>query len=115
MAELKEMPEVRIAPETLVHWGALWRGSEPAPKGPNRFNKKQGMGFGRVFDEAFGRALASMLGDIPVVTPSAKALTPAEADCVEVGTTRVIGGIRPQNYDINICRRTFHEPISTQR
>jgi len=100
MAELEEMPEVRIAPETLLHWGALWRGTEPAPKQPDRFTKAQGMEFGRVFDEAFGQALASMLGGIPVVTPSAKALTPAEADCVEVGTTRVIGGIRPQNYDV---------------
>ena len=100
MAELKEMPEVRIAPQTLLHWGALWRGSEPEPKRPNRFNKAQGMEFGRVFDEAFGQALASMLGDIPVTTPSSTALTPALADCVEVGPTRVIGGIRPQNYDV---------------
>ncbi len=100
MAELKEMPEVRIAPETLLHWGALWRGCEPESKRPDRFNKAQGMEFGRVFDEAFGQALATMLGDIPVATPSATALTPAQADCVEVGPTRVIGGIRPQNYDV---------------
>lgn len=57
------------------------------------------MEFGQVFDQAFGSALAAMLGDIPVVSPNANALTPASADCVEVGTTRVIGGIRPQNYD----------------
>lgn len=100
MAELREMPEVRVAPETLLRWGALWRGSEPAPKKPNRFNRQQGMEFGREFDQAFGQALATMLGDIPVATPSATALTPAQADCVEVGPTRVIGGIRPQNYDV---------------
>ena len=58
------------------------------------------MDFGRVFDHAFGNALAAMLGDIPVETPSPRALTPTQPDCVEVGTTRVIGGIRPQNYDV---------------
>ncbi len=100
MAELKEMPEVRIAPEELARWGGLWLGSEPAAKRPNRFNRQQGMEFGRVFDQAFGEALASMLGGIPLATPSATALTPAQADCVEVGPTRVIGGIRPQNYDV---------------
>ena len=57
------------------------------------------MEFGRVFDAAFGQALALMLGNIPVVKPNANALTPSQPDCVEVGTTRVIGGIRPQNYD----------------
>lgn len=58
------------------------------------------MEFGRIFDEAFGQALATMLGGIPVVAPSPTSLNPAQADCVEVGTTRVIGGIRPQNYDV---------------
>ena len=58
------------------------------------------MSFTRVFDDAFARALAAMLGDIPVVTPKATSLTPPQADCVEVGTTRVIGGIRSQNYDV---------------
>ena len=57
------------------------------------------MEFGHLFDLAFGQALAAMLGGIPVETPNANALTPAARDCVEVGTTRVIGGIRPQNYD----------------
>ena len=57
------------------------------------------MEFGHVFDEAFAEALAQMLGGIPVVKPKANSLTPQLPDCVEVGTTRVIGGIRPQNYD----------------
>lgn len=108
MAELQEMPRIRLPKSTLAKWGAVWLGTEGSPgndgteteKRQNRFDKKQGMEFGRVFDLAFGNALAKMLGNIPVVTPSAASLTPNQADCVEVGTTRVIGGIRPQNYDV---------------
>ena len=102
------MPRIRLDKATLAEWGSLWRGTAgspgsdgaPKPKKSDRFDKKQVMGFARVFDHAFGHALAAMLGDIPVVTPRATALTPQQADCVEVGTTRVIGGIRPQNYDV---------------
>jgi hypothetical protein len=42
-----------------------------------------------------------MLGNIPVVPPvNADALVAPEADCVEVGPTRIIGGIRAQNFDV---------------
>lgn len=108
MPELQGMPEIRIAQESLAHWGAIWRGAagslgsdgEPQTKRPNRFDRAQGMEFARIFDHAFADALAVMLGGIPVVTPNANALTPRQPDCVEVGTTRVVGGIRPQNYDV---------------
>ena len=107
VAELQEMPEVRIPQTILAEWGARWSGTSGSPrkdgtptsKRSNRFDKGQGMEFGRIFDEAFGAALAAMLGGIRIVKPNAKALTPPQPDCVEVGTTRVIGGIRPQNYD----------------
>ncbi len=107
MAELRDMPEVRVPPTVLADWGSRWlgtagsrhNGGSTVGKAPNRFDKKQGMEFGHVFDDAFGAALAAMLGGIPVVKPNANALTPPLPDCVEVGTTRVIGGIRPQNYD----------------
>ena len=108
MAELQRMPRIQIPPQTLVSWGSIWSGTvgspkrdgTPTSKAVDRFDKKQGMDFGQVFDRAFGTALAKMLGGIPVITPNAKALTPPKPDCVEVGTTRVIGGIRPQNYDV---------------
>ena len=107
VADLREMPEVRIPQTTLAEWGGRWSGTSGSPrkdgtptsKKPECFDKGQGMEFGRIFDEAFGVALAEMLGGIRIVKPNAKALTPPEPDCVEVGTTRVIGGIRPQNYD----------------
>lgn len=69
------------------------------PKESKCFDKQQSVNFGYVFDMAFGNALAVMLGDIPVVVPLGNSLLPPEPDCVEVGATRVIGGIRPQNYD----------------
>lgn len=75
MAELQEMPSLRIPQAILAEWGAKWSGSEGSPdsagaptrKKPNRFDKKQGMEFGRIFDQAFGEALAEMLGGVPVV------------------------------------------------
>ena len=99
--EIQNMPEIRVSRETLAQWGEVWSGTNGtrSQKNPNRFDKKQAMDFGRLFDDAFGAALATMLGDIPIKTPNANALTPPDPNCVEVGTTRVIGGIRPQNYD----------------
>lgn len=107
MPELRQMPELQIPADRLAEWGRVWSGTVGSPradgtstsKDTDRFDKRQGMDFGRLFDQAFGDALADMLGGIPVVKPNANALTPPQADCVEVGTTRVIGGIRPQNYD----------------
>lgn len=99
------MPIIQPSKEDLQQWGQLWLGTTSSgtkPKKPERFDKKQGMDFGRVFDKAFGTALAEMLGGIEVVeVPSKRVLPllPPKPNCVEVGDTRVIGGIRPQNYD----------------
>ena len=106
--ELRSMPQIQVAPDALAEWGAIWlgaAGSENAAGGrqtkrPKCFDKKQGITFGRIFDDAFGAALATMLGDLRIVKPSPTALTPPDPHCIEVGTTRVIGGIRPQNYDV---------------
>jgi hypothetical protein len=45
-------------------------------------------------------ALAEMLGGIPIVTPKGTSLTASGADCVEVGPLLVVGGIRPQQFDV---------------
>lgn len=102
MAKLQPMPAIQIPQDRLTEWGHEWQGT-PGGTGaqkPRSFDKRQGMKFAQVFDQAFGNALAAMLGNIPIVTPQRNALTPAGDDCVEVGTTRVIGGIRSQNYDV---------------
>lgn len=126
MGALRQMPPLAIDTTALQTWGEIWLGTavstatapkkksvsrtakgagrakpkpKPKPKLTNRFTKKQSMDFGRIFDIAFGEALAVMLGRIAVEKPQAKSLLPAAADCVEVGTTRIVGGIRPQNFD----------------
>lgn len=68
---------------------------------PSAFSKKQGMDFGLTFDRSVGKAFSEMLGAIPVVEyKAASSLLPPQPDCVEVGPARVIGGVRPQNFDV---------------
>ena len=106
MAQLAaNMPQVQIPQAELLNWGQHWLTEVKDAAGKitsaaSAFNKKQGMDFGKIFDEAVGRSLSEMLGGIPIVVPSATALIPSPADCVEVGPARVVGGIRPQNYDV---------------
>ncbi len=107
MAALQPMPQVQVSQADLIAWGVIWRGTQrsnktdgtpnPRAKKPRCFDKKQGMDFGHVFDKVFGSAIAAMLGNIPVVEPQGRSLVPPQADCVEVGTTRIVGGIRHQN------------------
>ncbi len=63
------------------------------------FARDESVQFATMFDRAFGKALSVFLGGIPVVPPAGDSLLPPQADCVEVGATRIVGGIRPQNYD----------------
>lgn len=87
------MPKIEVPTAELQAWGQKWLVN-------HALNKKEGMDFGKVFDKQIGASLATMLGGIEVITPSQQALLPAKPDAVEVGPVRVIGGIRPQNYDV---------------
>jgi hypothetical protein len=105
MANLLEiMPPIEIDQEALVRWGELWLSEINTETGKSKkdkcFDKKQSMSFGRVFDNKVAHALAEMLGNIPMVDTVNKSLIPPESDCVEVGDVRVIGGVRPQNFDV---------------
>jgi hypothetical protein len=106
MSSLKDsMPEIIIDPSLLKTWGAKWLGavsSSGASKRPNCFDRKQSMDFGKmVLDPAVANSLGEMLGDIEILPPiSSNSLLPPNDNCVEIGDTRVIGGIRPQNFDI---------------
>jgi hypothetical protein len=96
------MPTITPSKAALKDWGTIWleqKGSKGKPKKANCFDRKQSMDFGKVFDQAFGEALAVMLGGIAVRNISSASLVPPEANCVEVGEARIIGGIRPQNFD----------------
>src|SRR5579864_9471896 len=97
MATLATMPPIVISQSDLQRFGRAWinngqRLSRTPPESSGEL--------GKLFDMAVGRALATMLGGIPIVSPSASSLTPPQADCVEVGPVRVIGGVRPQNFDV---------------
>lgn len=110
MATLSQMPPISLAPAQLQTWGTVWTSTvgstnsagNPTTKNSNCFDKKQAMDFGKeVIDPAFANALATMLGGIPVRSPSSgNALLPPVPDCVELGNTRIIGGVRPQNFDV---------------
>lgn len=105
MPPLNSMPNIIIDPIQLARWGGVWSGtisSGLSPKSPDCFDKKQGMDFGKtLIDPIFASSISSMLGNIPVLPPINKnALLPPIPDCVELGDSRIIGGIRPQNFDI---------------
>ncbi|HLQ30781.1 MAG TPA: hypothetical protein VK140_16225 [Ktedonobacteraceae bacterium] len=97
MATLVFMPPVIIDHTELVLFGSTWtqnggRLSRTPPQSSGEL--------GKMFDTAVGKALATMLGGITIVTPNSNSLTPPLPDCVEVGPVRIIGGVRPQNFDV---------------
>lgn len=94
MANLQHMPELVFPADKLKEIGSHWDASK------SELPKVQGTTLGDLIDLTVGNALATMLGGIPVVRPKMNSLLPLQADCVEVGPTRVIGGIRPQNFDV---------------
>ena len=96
MASLASMPPIVIDQQELAQFGITWQANgERLSRTPPRSSGE----LGKLFDVAVGNALAAMLGGIPIITPSSTALIPTQSDCVEVGPVRVIGGVRPQNFD----------------
>src|SRR5947209_8197731 len=97
MASLVSMPPLSINHTELALFGTTWtqKGGRLSRTPPQSSGE-----LGRMFDIAVGKALATMLGGIQIVTPSSNSLTPPLPDCVEVGPVRIIGGVRPQNFDV---------------
>jgi|ERR1051325_3802979 hypothetical protein len=95
MAILRAMPAIVFPVNELLEIGRTWDAATCT------LAKAQGERLGHLCDRAVGQCLAEMLGGIPVVAPrSNRMLLPPEPDCVEVGPARMIGGIRPQNFDV---------------
>lgn len=97
MARLAPMPPIQIDRTSLALFGARWmelnqRLSRTPPQSSGQL--------GGLFDQAVGTALAAMLGQIPIAIPNPNSLIPPQTDCVEVGPVRIIGGVRPQNFDV---------------
>lgn len=104
MAELAlQMDPVTIPQQELLMWGNRWRSSVNDVTGnttsADAFDRQQSVNFASFIDAEFGKTLAKYLGGVDVVTPKSTSLAPMQEDCVEVGPTRIIGGIRPQNFD----------------
>ncbi len=98
MARLGHMPPIALRPEDLVPFGQAWA-SEGGKL--DRGGQQSSTQLGLLFDNAVGGALAAMLGGVQVVAPSRiTPLLPPQADCVEVGPVLVVGGVRPQHFDV---------------
>lgn len=97
MARLQQMPPIAIAQAELAEFGRTWTTLNQSLSRTPPHSSSQ---LGALFDRAVGTALAAMLGGIPIVAPVRNSLIPPERDCVEVGPVRVIGGVRPQDFDV---------------
>ena len=91
------MPAVTVEQAELTRFGETWRNNGG---GLSRTPPQSSSQLGNLFDAAVGASLVMMLGGIPIVRPASTALTASVADCVEVGPVRIIGGVRPQNFDV---------------
>lgn len=97
MAQIQRMPPIRIEQTALKRFGRQWiKNGENLKRTP----PQSSIQFGLLFDNAVSKALAIMLGNIPIVVPNANSLTPSKPDCVEIGPVRLVGGVRPQNFDV---------------
>ena len=97
MAALASMPEVVIDLEDLIRFANTWTNNGGRLSRTPRNSSGE---LGKLFDTAVGNALATMLGGIAIVSPYSNSLTPPQSECVEVGPVRIIGGVRPQNFDV---------------
>jgi hypothetical protein len=102
MAE--SMPSLQIQTEDLLKWGKLWKATvnpeTNKAKESGALDRQQSVRFAKTVDRAFADSLAAMLGGVPVVETDSRALVPSSGNCVEMGAVRVIGGVRPQNFDV---------------
>ena len=87
------MPPIAVSQDELKKFGDLWKENNQS------LPKKRPL-LSDVFDSTVANSLAAMLGGIPHVETTKKDLIPPQADCVERGLVRVIGGVRPQNFDV---------------
>ena len=97
MAKLQNMPSVALNVPDLARFGQRWlaRGGRLSRTPPESSGQ-----WGELFDTAVGAASSIMLGGIPIVRPNGNSLLPPQPDCVEVGPVRIVGGVRPQNFDV---------------
>jgi hypothetical protein len=97
------MPTIEIDQTELKKWGDRWLSKKNDENGQSKaefsFDRQQSVNFASFIDLAFGTAISKMLGDIGVSAPAGNSLLPISHDVVEVGPVRIVGGVRPQNFD----------------
>jgi len=97
------VPAIDIDSREMKMWGEHWLSDKNTEtsnsKERNSFDRQQSVNFASFIDLSFGKAISKMLGGIEVVTPTGNSLLPAKPDIVEVGPVRIVGGVRPQNFD----------------
>jgi len=98
------MPKLEIDNDKLLSWGQKWLSDNNDETGNtkyrNAFDRRQSVNFAGFLDRAFADAIATMLGNIAVENAIFNSLIPTNRNCVEIGNVRIIGGVRPQNYDV---------------
>lgn len=97
VAALAPMPQIVLPASELAPFGVAWRANGESLSRSSPYSSSD---LTKVLDRAVGEALAALLGGIPVVSPARGSLVPAAPDCVEVGPVRVVGGVRPQDFDV---------------
>lgn len=98
MPPLQTMPTAVADPTELSAFGAQWIANGEKLSRSQPYSSIQ---LGDFFDQTIAAPLATMLGGIPVLAPiNRNALLPPQPDCVEAGEVRIIGGVRPQNFDV---------------
>lgn len=90
------MLPIHIPPEDLKPFGDTWLLEENLSRGGDYSSIK----FGELIDRVVGNSLALFLGDLPIIKPNSNHLLPSDMNAVEVGDFRVVGGVRPQNFDV---------------
>ena len=91
------MPAISIDERALAQFGQSWMS---AGGRLSRTPPHSSANLGRLFEKAVASCLATMLGELPIVPQTGRHLIPPSDDCVEIGDVRVIGGVRPQNFDV---------------
>jgi hypothetical protein len=97
MAALRPMPVVTVDRGELKRFGDRWHANSGRLK---RSRPESSLELSNLLAQAVADRLAVMLGGVPILAPNRNALQPPEADCVELGDVRIVGGVRPQNFDV---------------
>jgi hypothetical protein len=97
MANLSTMPPIVIPVAELSPFGRRWtQNGDRLSRSP----PYSSLNLGELIDSHVGDALATFLGNKPVIKPNRNELIPRSSDSVEVGPSRIVGGVRPQNFDV---------------